>query len=905
MRSLLLLSLVVVAACSAPPGPGPDPMPMPEPAPDPSITSFTVEKATITRGTRAKLTAVFAHGTATVSPAVSGPIVSGATIDTEPVTADTSFTLTVSAPDKTPVTATVQVHVVDAPVIASLTSAAPLISSGQSTQLTAVFTGGSGSIDHGIGLVTSGTPITTGALAANTTFTLTVTNAANDSVTQTVMVEVAAEPRIASFVAAKSTITRGSTAVLTAVFAGGTGTVDPGAMPISSGAPLTTAPLTADTVFTLTVAGPVGAPKTATVMITVVDAPVIIDFNLVDTDITSGQSAQLLADFTGGQGTVAGQGAITANVPLPTAPLTQNQTFVLTVTNAAGDSVTAMASVNVYPAPVITSFSPARATISTGQGAVLTAVFTDGTGVIDQGLGAVTSGTAATSSVFASVTSRTFTLTVTNPAGESVSAMTTVNSVAAPTISAFLASPTHTTIGQSVLLQGNFANGTASIDHGVGAVTGNFMVSSPPVTGATQFLLTVTNSAGDSVSAVANVTAVPPPVITSFTGVPAGSMDAGTTDVHLNVGQFITMTPVFTDGAGHIGPTVVTSGQSFTQNPATDTTYTLSVSNDAGMTVTANVNALIDHDVYVASDQGYVAVFRSHLDLAAAPIRKIYIQNCPLPSGVALQPTAAGGLIPAVLWVTCRSNTTLAARIMRIQNPQSLNNTAAAPATSSMTPISGAATLLTNPVSLAIDIVSGNTATLYVAESGSSVAPAARGRILVFAPNVGGNVAPVRTIEPPLSGDLTQLGTINAIATWNNELYVTSRALTGFGVVFNGISVFPTTWTGSNIAATRSIIVSPPSILPNGVAVSADGIYVTVPGTLLHFPLNANNAVPALHQYASTPGGQLTIFDKQVIFGATDQLWGHSTVDLARQWGASGPAFTLGVSRQTAVDPLR
>ncbi len=60
-----------------------------------------------------------------------------------------------------------------APAIESFTSAASAVHVGESTQLTAVFSGDGASID-GIGPVESGTPVATPALARATTFTLTV-----------------------------------------------------------------------------------------------------------------------------------------------------------------------------------------------------------------------------------------------------------------------------------------------------------------------------------------------------------------------------------------------------------------------------------------------------------------------------------------------------------------------------------------------------------------------------------------------------------------------------------------------------------------------------------------------------------------------------------------------------------
>lgn len=60
----------------------------------------------------------------------------------------------------------------------TLTATPGTVSSGSTVSLLPVFSGGSGVIDHGIGAVVSGVPVTTGALTATTTYTLSVTNAA-------------------------------------------------------------------------------------------------------------------------------------------------------------------------------------------------------------------------------------------------------------------------------------------------------------------------------------------------------------------------------------------------------------------------------------------------------------------------------------------------------------------------------------------------------------------------------------------------------------------------------------------------------------------------------------------------------------------------------------------------------
>ena len=69
------------------------------------------------------------------------------------------------------------------PAITSFTAAPASLASGGKVNLTAVFTGGGGVIDQGIGTVASGVPVMTGSLTASTTYTLTVTNAAGTTTT--------------------------------------------------------------------------------------------------------------------------------------------------------------------------------------------------------------------------------------------------------------------------------------------------------------------------------------------------------------------------------------------------------------------------------------------------------------------------------------------------------------------------------------------------------------------------------------------------------------------------------------------------------------------------------------------------------------------------------------------------
>jgi hypothetical protein len=226
----------------------------------PSITSFTAGAATITAGKSTTLTAMFTGGTGTIS-GVTGTVTSGTAVTVTP-SATTTYTLTDTPTTGTAVTKTVAVAVVPAPVITSFTAGA--------TTLTAMFTGGTGTISGVTGTVTSGTAVTV-TPSVTTSYTLTVTNAATTpataTATATVTVTPSLGPIITSFAAGAGSITAGNSTTLTAVFSNGTGTVNNGVGTVTSGTPVTIIP-SVTTTYTLTVAGTstsVNAQATVTV----------------------------------------------------------------------------------------------------------------------------------------------------------------------------------------------------------------------------------------------------------------------------------------------------------------------------------------------------------------------------------------------------------------------------------------------------------------------------------------------------------------------------------------------------------------------------------------------------------------------------------------------------------------
>lgn len=162
----------------------------------PIITSFAAAKNPVTTDTATTLTAVFGNGTASIEPGI-GPVHSGDVVSTGRLSADTTFTLTVTGNSSTRVASQVTVRVVPATTIASFAASPDILTAGQTSTLSWQTTGATQiRIDHGVGSV-SGTNVRVKP-ATTTTYTLTATNDASDSVTRTVTVGVvsAALPRI-------------------------------------------------------------------------------------------------------------------------------------------------------------------------------------------------------------------------------------------------------------------------------------------------------------------------------------------------------------------------------------------------------------------------------------------------------------------------------------------------------------------------------------------------------------------------------------------------------------------------------------------------------------------------------------------------------------------------------------
>ena len=557
----------------------------------PAISSLMAATSPLTAGNGTTLTAAFSGGTGTLDHGL-GAVTSGVAVSTGNLAATTTFTLTVINAAGTSVTQTVTVTVVAAPTIASFTAAKSPITTGTGTTLTGLFSGGIGTVSNGIGAVTPGVAAATGNLTADSTYTLTVTNAAGTSVTQNVTVTVVAMPAITSFTAAKSPITTGSGTTLTGSFSGGTGSISNGIGVVTTGVAASTGSLAADTTYTLTVTNAAGTSVAQTVTVAVVAAPTIASFTAAKSPITTGTGTTLTGLFSGGLGTVSnGIGAVTPGVAAATGNLAADTTYTLTVTNAAGTSVTQNVTVTVVAMPAITSFTAAKSPITTGSGTTLTGSFSGGTGSVSQGIGVVTTGVAASTGSLAADT--TYTLTVTNAAGTSVTQAVTVAVVAAPAITSFAANPAIITAGDASILSYVFTGGLGSIDQGVTSPVASGGTSNVSPAATTSYRLTVSNAAGDSVHQDLLVTVVAAPTITASSFTNTGPILSGAT---------ATLQATFANGNGVVTPgnLSMTSGVGLiTGSLAANTTFTLTVTNAAGTSVTATTTVIVGANLTV------------------------------------------------------------------------------------------------------------------------------------------------------------------------------------------------------------------------------------------------------------------------------------------------------------------
>lgn len=520
-----------------------------------------------------------------------GPVspASGGSITVTPGSTKTYNLTLVGAGGTTTIPAAVTVV---SPLDGTLTAAATTIAPGGSTSLSWTSSNATtASIDHGVGFVT---PVIGGSVpvspTANTTYTLTLTNALLATLQKQVTVNIAAAPT-GNFSAQDVLITVGHSTVLTwssanavsATIDHGVGTVTPVA-----GGSVTVSPTT-PTTYTLTLTNAVGASITKTVTVNVVP-PATGSFSASATTITIGGSTTL--SWTSANAlTVRIDNQVGSVSPLAAGSVTVSPsattTYTLHISNTAGTDTTFSITINVVPV-VGGSFSASSSTITTGSGTTLS---WSGTGAvsasINNGIGSV-SPSGGSRTVYPNA-STTYVLTLTNAAGSSSTYQVPITVVGFPSGSFWPGTGTITS-GNATTLNWSSSNAvSAAIDNSIGTVypaSGGSITASPFST--TTYTLTLTNAAGTTAAYQTTITAVPSPS-GSFGATPSVIAPGGSSTLSWSSSSAVSAS--IDNGIGSVSPA---SSGNYSVSPTATTTYTLTLTNAAGSTTTRSATVSLN-----------------------------------------------------------------------------------------------------------------------------------------------------------------------------------------------------------------------------------------------------------------------------------------------------------------------
>ncbi len=576
------------------------------PAPDaPKCDSFTAVPATINAGQSSTLTWATTNATAvTINNGVGSVAVDGSR--SVAPTQTTTYTLTATGTGGSvtcPVTVTVSTPT-PAPKCDSFTATPTSINQGQSSTLTWATTNATTvTINNGIGSVAvDGTR--TVSPTVTTTYTLTATGTGG-TVTCPVTVTVIPAPdapKCDSFTATPASINRGASSVLAwATTNATTVTINNGIGSVAVDGSMTVSPIQTTT-YTLTASG-TGGTVTCPVTVTVIQpdpVPTCDSFTAAPATINRGESSTLTWTTTNATTVVINQGigSVAVDGTRLVTP-TQTTTYTLTASNTSGNVSCPVTVTVVQPpaAPTCDSFTASPATIDKGQSSTLTWATTNATTVvINQGIGSVAvDGTR----LVTPTQTTTYTIRATGNGGIEAACSVTVTVTepdTAPTCDSFTASPMSLPVGggSTELTWATTRATTVVINQGIGsvAVDGSRLVS---ITATTDFLLTATDTDGDSVNCSVRVlvdTVNPNPITcqqnVSFSANPS-SIDededstlswstTGLDSVHFNQG---------------IGSTALSG--SVVVAPNSDTTYILYATKGA-TTIECPVTISVDED---------------------------------------------------------------------------------------------------------------------------------------------------------------------------------------------------------------------------------------------------------------------------------------------------------------------
>ena len=445
----------------------------------------------------------------------------------------------------------------------------------------------------------TGTPT---ALTAKASYTVTATNGEGSAETALFITVNDAPPAILAYSSNPAIFTQGMAIAADSPSSGGGAVVSysvtpplPAGLGLNPTSGLITgvpAALTATTTYTVT-ASNTGGSTTVPVSITVIGAAATPVISGVPTYVTAGTTGLTASvpiqpgctfawSVTGG---VLTAGAST-NLVTFIAGASGYVGLSCVANNAAGAPSSAGTAIcTIVAVPVITSFTANPANIDWGAASTLTGSFSGGTGSIDQSVGPVSNGSGMAVSP---MTMTTYTLTVTNPAGTSVTQQVTVSmnqvlvgiTPATPTIG----------IGQSLAFSASVTGAanqavTWSVQQGsAGSITSAGLYTAPATTGTNYIIATSQVDPAASASIPIEVAQLVITVSPSLICMPIGG--SGTLQFSANVTNTIQTAVNWSTNGGNISQAGV-----FTPGSSTGTfQVTATVVGDSSASATATVN---------------------------------------------------------------------------------------------------------------------------------------------------------------------------------------------------------------------------------------------------------------------------------------------------------------------------
>jgi trimeric autotransporter adhesin len=373
----------------------------------------------------------------------------------------------------------------------------------------------------------------TGALTANTTYSITCTGTGG-SATQSITVSVTSPAPTVSFSASPSTVKSGSAVTLawsannvTACTAGGAWS---GSKAVSG--TQSTSTLTANATYSLTCTGSGGsATQAATVSITSAAPAPTVTFTANPSTVASGHSSTLTWSSTSATACTASggwSGAKAINGSQATAPLTANATYTLSCTGTGGTAAQS-ATVTVSAQAPTVSLKVSPSTVTTGKAATLSWSSTNATTCVASQAWSGNEPMTGSQSTGNLTSNATYILTCTGSGGSAVQSTTVTVTTPAPTVTLTASSTTVASGGKSTLTWSS-TNATSCVASGgwSGTIAPTGTQSTTALSAATKYTATCTGAGGSATQSVTVSVAAATPAL-SFSANPSSIASGNST----------------------------------------------------------------------------------------------------------------------------------------------------------------------------------------------------------------------------------------------------------------------------------------------------------------------------------------------------------------------------------------